>query len=470
MPARSVAQSRGYLLFATFLTGVVCLLPACYSLENSVNPTHTQPHIPKPVHLYIEVNEDYSCPFLYCWDGSKYRLENDIYSVARGQSREYTDYLFISNPVVERGGQYIFEIREREGEQSWTDYLGLMVIDHPVGTQIATDSLGRIHSYQELISPSSAVNEDGIDVADLVSAKDNNAVSLHHAESILLDFSSVDISRGAKLYLRIQGFEGSLTRNYIPEVPAIRIQTMENGLWITRHQFFPKDFWAECIFDLGVDMAESQIVRLESVSCDLGKYHLIDMAGLDTSVDQLETITLKPASALMNGTIECLNEVSHIDRSYMFMDVGYTLAVTFTEPKPVPDSIRSFVFISRGYYQATGHTFYVYTWNGVEWVQRFEFEPNDYMVDTVADYQLGQFLPDTDGEYKIRVEHRQAAGTMLSAIGNLDWIHLIVNGEKHLPYFARDGEGQDILPQVLHDDNVYWHATNNWAIFKFDIR
>lgn len=39
----------------------------------------------KTVVLKTEWNEYGSCPFVYSWDGAEYQLDNDIYSVGRGQ-------------------------------------------------------------------------------------------------------------------------------------------------------------------------------------------------------------------------------------------------------------------------------------------------------------------------------------------------------------------------------------------------
>src|SRR4030042_1275778 len=85
----------------------------------------------KTVLLTVELNEWYSCPFVYSWDGSEYQLENDIYSVARNAGREYTDYLFMQNTIVPKDGVYSFEVREIPSEEAWTDMLKLIVIDHP---------------------------------------------------------------------------------------------------------------------------------------------------------------------------------------------------------------------------------------------------------------------------------------------------------------------------------------------------
>jgi len=75
----------------------------------------------------VEAVEYTSCPYLYTFDGNDYVLENDIISVARTKTNEYTDYLFINNPISETDGKIRMKIVEPSGEFSRLDLLGVFI-------------------------------------------------------------------------------------------------------------------------------------------------------------------------------------------------------------------------------------------------------------------------------------------------------------------------------------------------------
>ncbi len=237
IPAVVIKNPRRWLLISAL--AAIATLTGC-----ALPPTVAEVNQGNDIRLVLEVNEDYSCPYLFTWDGAAYSVENDIYSVARGESREYRDYLFIKNPVLPEGNSYIFELRERQSEQSWTDLIQLMVIDHPAELSAGADSSGQPHTYASPQPPLSAVDNHGHNMLSQLSAKDGLTADFYHGDAVVLDFSNVDITNGAKLVMDLNGFEGTLSGDRIPQVPAINIQTLEGGQWITRHQFFPKELWA----------------------------------------------------------------------------------------------------------------------------------------------------------------------------------------------------------------------------------
>lgn len=416
--------------------------------------------------LFMEVNEDYSCPFLYTWNGCEYVIENDIYSVARTQMREYIDYLYIQNNIIDKNGEYVFRVRERDNEESWTDTLSLAVIDHDFGVEVGTDSTGNFHSFSNLFAPDSAYNEKGDDLLPVLLDDDDLSWEARHNETLLMDFSSVDISNGAKLVVRIDGFEGDLIGKKTGQIPSLLIQTLENDEWITRHKFFPKEFWAIGIFDLQPYFTESKQVRFVSVSCHDGKYHCVDSVALDNTLDNLDVVILSPSAARLNEQEDVLKALLDSDDDYAFTEKGEYIDIAFPCP-PRAQEGRHFVFISEGYYRAAGNTFYIYTLEAEGWALRYDFEPLNYQMDTLTNVDLSQYLPDIENEFKIKIEHRVQPGVEQFAEGNLDYIFLLVEGEKYIPFSGFNTEGLNILDQITLDDDVYWLATDQAAIIYF---
>lgn len=410
-----------------------------------------------------ELNENTSCPYLFTWGGTGFQLENDIYSVARTASREYTDYLLLNNALTLRGDNYDIEIRETRGERSWTDNLRLLVIDHPAEVKVGPDASGQIHSYIAPAAPVAAVDDQGRKVLAPLAVMDGYGLPMTHGATVTLDFSAVDITSGAKLVLRIDGFEGKSAGDVTGEIPAIQIQTLQDGTWTTREAFYPKEGPATGVFDLKAFLAESKTIRLLSVSCDQGKYHLLDYAALDNSVDNFIVQEVMPTSAVDSTGTDLLGLVSAADNIYAAMQAGDVIRVSFPRA-PALGEDRSFVFAAEGYYlpDTGGNTYYFETWDGFGWIPRGEFWGP--APDTVASYNLSAYLPDVDGEFKVRVRNQMGWDDYYAEI---DWVNLNVDGADLTLVSAQSAALTDIRPLVLNSDDSRWNAMNTWAVFKF---
>ncbi len=453
------------------------MLYSCLLLGTCMSPSKATA---SAITLSIEAKEYNSCPFVYTWDGQSYQKENDIYSVGRGKSKEFTDYLNILNQVTPKDGSYSFQIREINGETSWTDVLKLMVIDHPADVRVGVDSSGNIHSYKNLVPPDAAVNEAGSDISAKIAAQDDITVDMYNNSIVTLDFSSIDISNGAKLVMDLNGFEGKVGGNFIPVTPAIYIQTLESGEWVTRHTFFPKEEWAAGVFDLKPYLVESKKVRLVGASCFDGKYHLVDYIGIDNTPDRISSVeVLDPQSAILNDTLDVLNDITTSDDIYVNMIPNDVMAVTFAYNPPEGDAVRSFAFISEGYYKPLGNTYYVDTWTGSSWVERFAkswpmvtSSPNT-TPDTTNNVDLSAYLPDSNGEYKVRVRNTVMANSLPgypTSWAYLDYVKLTVDGTSYNPSYAQQyTPAMDILSLVSSSDNSSWDAANKSALIKFNV-
>jgi hypothetical protein len=343
-----------------------------------------------------------SCPWVFTWDGSNYVSDNDIYSTARSAAKEYTDYYNLSQPVTPKNGVYSFEINEVTDEDSFTDMTKLITVDHPASVSVAADENGNVWTYSSPNSPVSATDDAGNDVLTQIATQDNTGFKGYNGDYILLDFSNLDISKGATLVLRANGFEedGPMGDPTFAQ-PLISIQTQDNGgNWVTRHSFYPRDNWALAAYDLGGDLGNSQEVRLLVASCHTGKYQLIDYVGMDTS-PQVDTIvnTLSPVSAIRSDGVNVLDKVSASDNNYASMATAEKIQLEFTVPA-MSGEARDFVFVTEGYYVPMG-TFFIYTWDGSKWSQRDGWTMKG--GDQTHCFDLSLWLPDPAGEYKVRI-------------------------------------------------------------------
>jgi len=133
----------------------------------------------------MEANEYMSCPFLFTFDGSNYNIENDIISVGQTKAREYTDYLFLNNQLVNVDNKIKLKLEEPPGETSELDLLGLSIINHPEGTKAGVDENGIAHTYMNPIAPIQAIS-NGNDVLAKISNDDGQGILLYNDESIII--------------------------------------------------------------------------------------------------------------------------------------------------------------------------------------------------------------------------------------------------------------------------------------------
>ena len=85
-----------------------------------------------------------SCPFVYSFDGERYRLDSETFAGAAAKGLDRTDYDNLEHlqPV---GGLYRLRLVNERPETQYTDELKLIVVDHPPGTQVIPDRAGKVH-------------------------------------------------------------------------------------------------------------------------------------------------------------------------------------------------------------------------------------------------------------------------------------------------------------------------------------
>jgi parallel beta-helix repeat protein len=121
----------------------------------------------------ISGNLGWSCPYVYSWNGQDYQLDAHMLGNAPRASDEKSDYDSLEY-LVPSDGKHLLKLTEELDETSWIDELKLIVVDHIIGSKVVMDMQGNIHT---LCSPAplvSAVDEEGVDCLDKVSAQDGN--------------------------------------------------------------------------------------------------------------------------------------------------------------------------------------------------------------------------------------------------------------------------------------------------------
>jgi hypothetical protein len=365
--------------------------------------TYDKSSVSKVFTMEARESSEGSCPWVYTWDGNSYVKDNDIYSVARFPRGEYRDYYLLQKPLVEKDGKYLLQINEIASEESFTDLTNLIAVDHASDVKIANDNKGNIFAYKpaNLIAPIGAISNSGVDVLNLVNTDNMQGFDAYSQDYVDVDFGNIDLTKGGRLVLKIKGFnDGTGANKPFIGPPAIVVQGLREGVWVELGRSLPRFDWSECVFDVTTnsvtDMAK---FRLMSISHGK-KYHIIDYVAMEVGAEPEKTIVNAPLSkATFNGN-SVIGLLSESDNSYVHLLPGNHMNLEF-RALPQTSSTRSFVFVSEGYYVPRGNTFFIYTWDGSNWVNRDSYTYST--EDETRTFDLSPFLPDANNEMKVRV-------------------------------------------------------------------
>ena len=398
-----------------------------------------------------------SCPWVAPWNGSDFMADNDIYSVARGASAEYTDAYRLQKPLVPLNGSYWLEVQERDSETSFTDDATLVAVDHAADVAVAPDGAGNLTGYRpaSLRAPNSAVSGQSENVLPLVIANDDVGHAAYHGDTVSLDFGIVDLSQAAVLVLKVKGFIiGTGPEIPFTSPPAVVVETRDSGgNWIERGRLLPRFENSYNAFDLKPYLTAGKAVqvRLRSISHS-PKYHSIDFVALYAGAAPAFTATTLQPSAAWFGSKNVLATLANVDGNRVQISSGEKFSISFPVPALATGKTREFVFRSRGYYLPSGGSYLVYTWDGSSWVQRDSFTyPGTEATKT---YDLSLFLPDPNGELRVQVwqdYQYEPAG--------IDYVTMTVDGFTAPLNYAWDyRSGASILAQVQDSDenNISW--------------
>ena len=158
-----------------------------------------------------------SCPFVFSFDGTRYRFDSETFAGAIFAGAERADYdnLDFLAPVE---GKYRLRIQNERAETQYTNKLAILVGDHPAGTRVVPDSRGGLHVLSQPTSALSAVDGGNRDVVALLSESDNQfwesdltRVDVDREESfrdgVILTFPKPPDAHQGKLFVRAQNTE-----------------------------------------------------------------------------------------------------------------------------------------------------------------------------------------------------------------------------------------------------------------------
>ena len=210
---------------------------------------------PRSVLALLELEQQGgSCPYLYAWDGQRFRFITDILSASpvglplsenRLIEADTQEFAWIGDDKMfpPRDGNFVLQITEELREVLYLDEARLTIVDHPPGTEVHTTSKLRpgkpfpppaivtLHERKPLLQ---ATRSDGLEVTTTLAQMDEKFISppklrspqlrgLAESHSFTLDFGLLETERPLVLaltgWLRFGGGTANVAASQDPDLP-----------------------------------------------------------------------------------------------------------------------------------------------------------------------------------------------------------------------------------------------------------
>lgn len=207
-----------------------------------------------------------SCPFLYAYDGERYRFVTDLLwraplglvtSMGFVAPDETKDFVKIpASHIQPKGGKYSIQITEELWETAFFDMVKLIAVDHPAGTEVFVNEQYtpppfaefKVYGVAEKLHPKSAFNHRGEEVSEALHALDyryavEHAPGIHQGvvepHAIILDLGE-NVDGAVTLFLSGWIFPTDTSINVAlfqnpaisPQFPSVSVKN-EAGEWET---------------------------------------------------------------------------------------------------------------------------------------------------------------------------------------------------------------------------------------------
>jgi Flp pilus assembly protein TadD len=230
-----------------------------------------------------------SCPYLYAWDGQRFKFVTDILGasplglpVSKGRYLEADPEEFLvlggEQHFPAKEGSYEVRVTEELREVLYLDEARLVVVDHPAGTMVFPTS--KLHpgkpfpphelwTLRPVAQLKQAVRSDGLDVTEALTKTDGRMVSpvkLREAQlrglaepfSVTMDFGELPFDRPLVLvlngWLRFGGGMANVAASLDPNLP-FPFPTLEAEL--------PDGSWKKVDTDVGAPAGKTKTILVD---------------------------------------------------------------------------------------------------------------------------------------------------------------------------------------------------------------
>ena len=370
-------MAKSVLLGAGIAAGTVAIIVAATKGKDDPPPPPASPRI--------------SCPFVFSFDGTRYRFDSETFAGAIFAGAERADYdnLDFLAPVE---GEYRLRIQNERAETQYTNKLAILVVDHPPGTRVVPDSRGGLHVLSLPTAAVAAVDGRNRDVLVLLSESDDQfwesdltRMDLDGEQSfrdgVILTFPKPPDAQQAKLFVRAQNTElGPLVLRTFLELQGRSLyqwyreanssESLQQRIkqWYFRDgmlhvRVWQGDRWVlqEALLDVGPAISKDQIASLDlsdvegeevriQLESSLGLWRL-DAVNINyNSTAPLSVTELAPYRVQTHDGRDVRGLLLSDDGEYYIALPGDKADLTFKEPPRQRDRDRSYVLETKGFY------------------------------------------------------------------------------------------------------------------------
>jgi len=339
-------------------------------------------------------SEHVSCPLVYSWDGTSWRLDSGTFGGAIAPALARTDVDNLVNATAQEGTLRL-RVANELNETDYLDALSVLAVDHAPGLTVAPDGAGRIHTLGQLTEPATARDFRGADALARVSAADgwnwesnptrrDTAVSADIRDGLELVFPNPRV-RYARLVLdgnntpwashlmqKFVGAHGRATQAWYDSLETYPQLARGLGKMMAQEGFLGVSVLADgqwqqqgYIWEVGPEIVKRQVfsldlsrvegndlrIRLESAP----SFWLIDYVALDSSAPAtLEVHELFAQSASDHAGADVSDRLRLRDSRYFVMEHGDGAEMRFQVPVVPAGRSRSYLVRSSGWYRIHG--------------------------------------------------------------------------------------------------------------------
>jgi len=363
--------------------GVAALLVVAASSDNSNDNRDRVP----------EQGLDFSsCPLVYSWDGTTWRLDSGTFggAITEGAARTDVDNLIHLEPV---SGRLHLRVANELDEVDYLDAIQVLAVDHDPGVTVAPDGQGRIYTVGPLTAPVTAWDFLGRDALAQVRTTDGRswesivtgrdpARPADTRDGLILTFPRPAAVNQARLivdgqssiwaaYLLTQFVEahGSSTLAWYDSLDTQPTYRRRVGAMLAREGFLGVSVlvgeqwqFQGFVWEAGPEIQKRQVhaldltgvtgdsvrVRLESAP----GFWLLDGVAMDFSAQRaIHVRALDPISAIDREGEDVLPAIMLIDSTYYRLETGDAAELVFEDPVMVAGKARSYLVRSHGWYR-----------------------------------------------------------------------------------------------------------------------